>query len=101
MSTRTNGANLTAENSRIRTALPVRSAEASSSEEPCAVVPPDVKTRKRKFLRPNSLAGWELRLGDFRVFYDIVPEENTVYVVAIGIKKRNLLFIGGERFVLS
>lgn len=62
---------------------------------------PDVKTRRRKPLRLNSLAGWELRVEDFRVFYDIVPEDHTVYVVAVGIKKRNLLFIDGERFVLS
>jgi len=62
---------------------------------------PDVKTRNRKPLRPNSLAGWELRVENFRVFYDIAPEENTVYVVAVGTKKRNLLFIGGERFMLS
>ena len=30
-----------------------------------------VETRRRKPLRPNRLAQWELRLGDYRVFYDV------------------------------
>jgi mRNA-degrading endonuclease RelE of RelBE toxin-antitoxin system len=28
-------------------------------------------SRNRKPLRPNSLAEWELRVRDFRVFYDV------------------------------
>ena len=27
----------------------------------------------RKPLRPNELASWELRIGSFRVFYDVKP----------------------------
>jgi mRNA-degrading endonuclease RelE of RelBE toxin-antitoxin system len=28
-----------------------------------------VETRNRKLMRPNSLAQWELRVSDFRIFY--------------------------------
>jgi mRNA-degrading endonuclease RelE of RelBE toxin-antitoxin system len=33
---------------------------------------PTVETRNRKRLRPNRLAEWELRIGRFRIFYDVV-----------------------------
>ena len=32
---------------------------------------PTTETRNRKRLRPNELAEWEVRIGDFRVFYDV------------------------------
>ena len=32
---------------------------------------PTLPTRKRKLLRPNPLAPWELRLGEVRVFYSV------------------------------
>ena len=57
---------------------------------------PHVETRNRKAMRENTLADWELRTGKFRVFYDI--ENKIVYVIAVGIKARNQLFIGGKRF---
>ena len=57
---------------------------------------PYVETRNRKAMRENTLADWELRTGKFRVFYDI--ENKIVYVIAVGIKERNQLFIGGKRF---
>src|SRR5204862_2795634 len=56
----------------------------------------DVETRRRKPLRPNRLAQWELRLGEFRVFYDF-EEESTVKIVAVGHKEHNDLFIRGEK----
>jgi len=31
---------------------------------------PATPTRRKKPLRPNDLATWELRLGAFRVFYE-------------------------------
>ena len=50
---------------------------------------PEVQTRNRKLLQ-RALAGWrgnpqvwELRVGDFRVFYDIDSEQRTVVVRAI------------------
>ncbi|NJN96798.1 MAG: type II toxin-antitoxin system RelE/ParE family toxin [Anaerolineales bacterium] len=61
---------------------------------------PDNETRNRKPLRPNTLASWELRVGDFRIFYDIISYEATVFVVAMGIKKHNRLTIGGKEFKL-
>ena len=41
---------------------------------------PLVETRNRKPMEPNSLATWELRIGNLRVYYDV--EENTVSVLA-------------------
>jgi mRNA-degrading endonuclease RelE of RelBE toxin-antitoxin system len=62
---------------------------------------PDVETRNRKPLeRPiASGAEWELRFGPdnrFRLFYQIEAESRTVRVLAIGVKERNRLVIGGE-----
>ena len=64
---------------------------------------PEVETRNRKPLkRPISFgADWELRLGPenrFRVFYQVKPDSHQVRVLAIGVKDRNRLFIGGEEF---
>ena len=44
---------------------------------------------------PNSLAAWELRIGDLRVYYDVTEAPQTVTVIAVGIKRRNRVFIGG------
>ena len=57
---------------------------------------PAVETRNRKKLRPNDIAEWELRLGKFRVFYNVLEEIQVVRIEAVGIKKVNLLFIRGE-----
>jgi mRNA-degrading endonuclease RelE of RelBE toxin-antitoxin system len=57
---------------------------------------PMAETRNRKEMRPNSLASWELRIGDLRVYYDVTEESQTVTVVAVGIKRGNRVFIGGE-----
>jgi mRNA-degrading endonuclease RelE of RelBE toxin-antitoxin system len=57
---------------------------------------PDQPTRKRKKLEENDLAPWELRVGDFRVFYDIDVENRVVIVVAVGKKNHNLLHIAGK-----
>ncbi len=62
---------------------------------------PNLETRNRKPMEPNPLATWELRVGQFRVFYHI--EDNSVkivYIIAIGYKEHNQLFIGGKRFDL-
>jgi mRNA-degrading endonuclease RelE of RelBE toxin-antitoxin system len=57
---------------------------------------PTVSTRNRKQMRPNSLAVWELRIGDFRVYYDVDEAEAIVDIRAIGIKAGNQVRIGGE-----
>lgn len=36
----------------------------------------------------------------FRVFYEIDREDRKVYILAIGIKERDRLFIGGEEVEL-
>jgi mRNA-degrading endonuclease RelE of RelBE toxin-antitoxin system len=47
-------------------------------------------------LRTNEIAAWELKLGKYRVFYDI-EDDVTVKVAAVGYKEHNELFIQGER----
>jgi mRNA-degrading endonuclease RelE of RelBE toxin-antitoxin system len=55
----------------------------------------NVGTKRRKQMRPNPLAPWELRIGDYRVFYEI--REGSVRVLAIGHKVHNGLFIRGQK----
>jgi mRNA-degrading endonuclease RelE of RelBE toxin-antitoxin system len=61
---------------------------------------PDRETRNRKAMEPNALADWELRIGDYRVFYDIDTAVTTVKVKAIGYKEHNRLFIRGKEYPL-
>jgi mRNA-degrading endonuclease RelE of RelBE toxin-antitoxin system len=62
---------------------------------------PTLPTRKRKVLRPNPLAPWQLRLGDVRVFYEVQEEPAPVVTVkAVGKKIYDELWIAGERIVL-
>ncbi len=61
---------------------------------------PDEPTQKQKQLAENPLATWELRLGDIRVFYDVNREENTVDIVAVGVKEHNRLRIASEEVEL-
>ena len=56
----------------------------------------DVPSKRSKQLRANPLAPWELRIGDYRVFYEIKPE-GRVRVLAIGHKAHNELIIRGQR----
>lgn len=61
---------------------------------------PLAQTRNRKPLRENPLSRWELRVGEFRVFYDVNTSDQVVEVKAIGHKKHNRLFLGGKEFQL-
>ena len=54
-----------------------------------------------KPLEPNALADWELRIGDYRVFYDIDLAETTVKIKAIGYKEHNRLYIRGQAYSLG
>ena len=56
----------------------------------------EVESRRRKHLRPNPLAPWELRIGDFRVFYETRPD-GLVRILAVGHKVHAELFIRGRR----
>lgn len=59
---------------------------------------PAVETRNRKRLRPNRLAEWELRVGRFRVFFDIDPEHRLIKIEAVGYKRGSRLFIHGREY---
>jgi mRNA-degrading endonuclease RelE of RelBE toxin-antitoxin system len=61
---------------------------------------PDQPTTHRKHLQENPVAPWELRVGDYRVFYDINLDDRIVVVVAVGHKSHNRLSIGGEEIEL-
>jgi hypothetical protein len=63
----------------------------------------DVETRNRKPLKRQLAFGadWELRLGPdnrFRVFYQVKAASREVRVLAVGVKDRSRLLIGGEEF---
>ena len=66
---------------------------------------PDFKTRNRKPVEQPAAfqAEWELHFGPnnrFRVFYQIDPEKLEVRIVAVGVKDRNRLLVGGEEVTL-
>jgi mRNA-degrading endonuclease RelE of RelBE toxin-antitoxin system len=62
---------------------------------------PIEETRRCKPMRPNPIAPWELRLGDLRVYFDIVNEPDPVIVVlAVGVKGRNVVRIGKKAIEL-
>ena len=51
-----------------------------------------------KSLRPNPLAGYELRLGDLRVLYNVDEEAGEVTIALVGRKVSERLEVGGEEF---
>ena len=64
---------------------------------------PNEETRNRKPLdQPAPFgASWELRCGPdnrFRVFYEVDSAAREVRVLAVGVKDRNRLLIGGEEY---
>ena len=63
-------------------------------------VEPTTETRNCKRLRPNELAEWEVRIGDFRVFYDVDQENKLIKIEAVGYKKGSQLFIRGKEYKL-
>ncbi|MDI6768096.1 MAG: type II toxin-antitoxin system RelE/ParE family toxin [Anaerolineales bacterium] len=64
---------------------------------------PSVQTKNRKLLEPPApyQATWELRFGPenrFRAFYEVDTPEHKVYILAVGVKEGNRLFIGDEEY---
>jgi mRNA-degrading endonuclease RelE of RelBE toxin-antitoxin system len=58
---------------------------------------PRVPTRNRKRMRENSLAEWELRVRNLRVYYDVWDVDDPfVLIVAVGVKIRDRVFVDGE-----
>ena len=55
---------------------------------------PDIRNRNRKLLEnlippwQNVASIWELRVGEYRIFYDVSPTEPVVYVRAVRRKPR-------------
>ena len=64
---------------------------------------PETQTRNRKLLEGPAPfdSTWELRFGPgnrFRVFYEVNATQKEVWILAVGTKEGNRLFIGGEEF---
>src|SRR5207244_2064923 len=60
------------------------------------------ETKNRKRLGENELPDWELRVQKFRVFYDVLLEEDrqVVKIKAVGHKDHNALYVGGRKVQL-
>jgi mRNA-degrading endonuclease RelE of RelBE toxin-antitoxin system len=66
---------------------------------------PDIETRNRKPLQRQVEfeATWELRFGPdnrFRALYDVNHARHEVEILAVGVKERNRLLVGGEEIKL-
>ena len=59
----------------------------------------DIESKRRKQLNPNELAPWELKIGNYRVFYDF-EGDSVVKIIAIGFKYHKELYIRGRRVTL-
>ena len=62
---------------------------------------PEQSTRNRKLLEQPAPfdATWELRFGPrnrFRVFYEVDRDQRKVWLLAVGVKVGNQLFVGTE-----
>ena len=56
------------------------------------------ETKNKKKLRDYPSGSWEIRIGKFRVFYEVT--ESTVSILAVGHKKHNVLLIRGREVPL-
>ncbi len=59
---------------------------------------PTAGSRKIIAMQPNPVAGWELRLGDYRILYDVDEAARMVTVQLIGEKRGNRLIVQGQEF---
>ena len=57
---------------------------------------PLLETKNRKSLRDNPIAAWELRIGKYRIFYEVNEPAQSVSIVSVGHKEHNVLFIRGK-----
>lgn len=58
------------------------------------------ETRNRKPLEQHALGEWELRIGMYRVFYDVDAEQITIKIKAVGYKHHNRLYLRGKEYAL-
>jgi mRNA-degrading endonuclease RelE of RelBE toxin-antitoxin system len=63
---------------------------------------PTTETRNRKRLGENELSDWELRVQKFRVFYDVIAEDDrrVVKIKGVGHKQHDKLYVGGQEVQL-
>ncbi len=61
---------------------------------------PMMETKNRKPLRDNPLSSWELRIGRYRVFYEVAQTVRIVAILAVGHKEHNILLIRGREVKL-
>jgi mRNA-degrading endonuclease RelE of RelBE toxin-antitoxin system len=63
---------------------------------------PTTETRNRKRLSESELSDWELRVQDFRFFYDVLVEGDVrlVKIKAVGHKEHGVLRIGDREVQL-
>ena len=62
---------------------------------------PTLDEGARKRLDPNPLdAGWRLRVGEYRVLYDVDEEAGVVDILPVGHKPRETLHIQGRPIVM-
>jgi len=61
---------------------------------------PTIATRNQKELDPSDFSRWELRIGEYRVFYDVNVYTCIVKIKAVGYKVHNQLFFQGKEFYI-
>jgi mRNA-degrading endonuclease RelE of RelBE toxin-antitoxin system len=61
---------------------------------------PSIRTRNRKLLRHTYVSDWEVRIGQYRVFYSIDEAARAVEIRMIGHKEGNRLFVRGKEYQL-
>ncbi|WP_129629039.1 type II toxin-antitoxin system RelE family toxin [Candidatus Oscillochloris fontis] len=61
-------------------------------------IQPDVESNRKKPLRSNKIAPWELRIDIYRVFYRF--DEAIIFIMAVGHKIHNILYIRGKEVPL-
>ncbi len=59
----------------------------------------DEESNRRKPLRMNPIAPWELKESVYRVFYTI-EDDQQVKILAVGYKEHNQLYIRGRKVTL-
>lgn len=57
---------------------------------------PVVQTRNRKPVRDESPPRWELRVGKYRVLYEVDEASSVVRIGAVGYKEHNVLYVRGH-----
>jgi mRNA-degrading endonuclease RelE of RelBE toxin-antitoxin system len=61
---------------------------------------PTLETRNRKRMRRSEQAEWELRIGDFRVLYNVDGQVQIVEIQRVGEKRGNSFFFRGRKETL-